>query len=267
MTLRFGCQGWNYPAWVGPFYPPGTKAPAFLETYARVFNLVEIDSTWYATPPLKSVEKWIAATPPGFTFTPKLVREITHERHFVSCEDELARYLEVIRILGPRLGPILIQCPEVFTADGFPFLEEFLRGLPTDLRFAIEFRHTSWFNEETHQLLRDHRVAWTLTEARWVPRKWMLQLGPKPTADFTYMRWMGPDRAITDFSREQVDRTAQLELWAEMIGTLTGAVSTAYLLVNNHFEGHAPNSLRKLQRLLRVPTIEPEDLRPQLDFL
>ena len=78
--LRLGTQGWNYDAWVGPFYPPGTRPAEYLTVYARAFETVEVDSTFYAIPPIKTVRGWYDRTPPGFTFALKLPQEITHER-------------------------------------------------------------------------------------------------------------------------------------------------------------------------------------------
>ena len=66
--VRIGTQGWNYDAWVGPFYPPGTRAAEYLTVYARAFDTVEVDSTFYAIPPAKTVRGWYERTPPGFRF-------------------------------------------------------------------------------------------------------------------------------------------------------------------------------------------------------
>ena len=84
-VLRLGTQGWNYPAWVGPFYPDGTRTTEFLRTYARAFGAVEVDSTFYAIPPASTVRGWAARTPDAFTFALKLPQEITHERRFVDA--------------------------------------------------------------------------------------------------------------------------------------------------------------------------------------
>jgi len=71
-AIRIGTQGWNYPGWVGPFYPAGTRAEDYLRLYARAFATVEVDSTFYAVPPEKVVHSWATKVPDGFRFALKL---------------------------------------------------------------------------------------------------------------------------------------------------------------------------------------------------
>lgn len=261
--LRLGTQGWNYAAWTGSFYPSGTRAPDFLRTYARAFDTVEVDSTFYAVPPTSTIRGWASRTPSHFRFTLKLPQEITHERRFVDAGDVLQLFAERARELGERLGPILIQCSPDFSPVERDALAAFLPQLPPDLQFAIEFRQRGWIADEHLALLRTHRVALALSDGRWIPRKWLLQLCERPTADFSYLRWMGPDRAITDYSHLQVDRSAELDAWAAMIPVLLSQVRTVYGFVNNHFAGHSPASVRMLQERLGLPTIDPQDIGEQ----
>src|SRR5437763_15908345 len=81
MCILNGTQGWNSAAWVGPFYPPGTRDSEFLPTYSRAFRAVEVDSTFYAVPDARAVRAWAERTPPDFTFALKMPKEITHEPH------------------------------------------------------------------------------------------------------------------------------------------------------------------------------------------
>jgi len=262
-TLRLGTQGWNYAAWVGTFYPTGTRPQDFLRTYARAFDTVEVDSTFYAIPPSSTVRGWSSRTPESFTFALKLPQEITHERRFVDAGGVLDEFVDRARELGPRLGPVLIQCGPDFSPLERDALAAFLPLLPADVRFAIEFRQRSWIVPETMELLSAHRVALALSDGRWIPRKWLLQLCERPTADFAYLRWMGPDRAITDYSHIQEDRSAELDAWAAMIPVLLGQVRTVYGYANNHFAGHSPASIRMLQERLGLPTVDPSTLGEQ----
>ncbi|HEX4936902.1 MAG TPA: DUF72 domain-containing protein, partial [Gemmatimonadaceae bacterium] len=105
---RIGTQGWNYDAWVGPFYPTGTRPADFLSVYARAFDTVEVDSTFYAIPPAKTFRSWRSrvAHRPGFVFALKLPQEITHERRFRgNAADVAAEFFDRARELGPALGP------------------------------------------------------------------------------------------------------------------------------------------------------------------
>ena len=262
-VLRLVTQGWNYNAWVGPFYPSGTRPQDFLGTFARAFDTVEVDSTFYAIPPSSTVRGWAARTPESFTFALKMPQEITHERRFVDATSVLEEFVDRARELGSRLGPILIQCGPDFSPAERDALAAFLPLLPADVRFAIEFRQRSWIVPETMDMLTEHRVALALSDGRWIPRKWLLQLCERPTADFAYLRWMGPDRAITDYSHIQEDRSAELDAWAAMIPVLLSRVVTVHGYANNHFAGHSPATIRMLQERLGLPTVDPATLGEQ----
>src|SRR5574340_1555913 len=241
-TVRIGTQGWNYDAWVGPFYPDGTRPTEYLSVYARAFETVEVDSTFYAIPPRRTVEGWAERTPGYFTFALKMPQEITHERRLRDCADVTELFLDRARALGARLGPVLIQLGPDFGPSELPALTAFLASLPRDVRIAVEFRQRAWIHEGVLALLAEHRAALALTDARWIPRKTMLALADRPTADFAYLRWMGPNRNIVDYSRVQVDRTRTLEEWAEAIQALAQKVTAVYGYVNNHYAGHSPAS-------------------------
>jgi uncharacterized protein YecE (DUF72 family) len=262
--IRLGTQGWNYDAWVGPFYPEGTRAVDFLQIYSRAFDTVEVDSTFYATPPSKTVRGWGQRTPPGFIFSLKLPQEITHERRFRDVDDLAKEFFDRARELGDKLGPVLIQLGADFHAGELPALAKFLPTLPEDIAFAIEFRDRAWIHDGVIALLSEHHVALALTDARWSPRKQMLALAERPTADFAYIRWMGADREIADYSRIQIDRSRELELWAGVISRLAAKGRTVYGYVNNHFAGHSPSSARELQRMLNLTPIDPEHLGEQM---
>ncbi len=265
--LRLGCQGWNYPDWVGPFYPEGTRPAEFLGTYARAFDTVEVDSTFYAIPPESTVRGWAARTPDGFTFALKLPQEITHERRFAGSEAVEAAFFARARLLGAKLGTILVQLGPDFSPHERDALEAFLARRPVDLDLAVEFRQREWMRVETLAMLRHHGVALTLTDARWIPRKWMLAACAKPTADHAYIRWMGPDRSITTFGRVLHDRSAELDAWAEALPAILERVRVAYGYVNNHFSGHSPANVRMLQTRLGERVVEPGELREQLPLL
>ncbi|MEP6691166.1 MAG: DUF72 domain-containing protein [Gemmatimonadaceae bacterium] len=264
MTVRVGTQGWNYNAWVGPFFPVGTRPTDFLSVYARAFDTVEVDSTFYAIPPAKTVTGWAERTPAGFTFALKLPQEITHERKLRDSADATALFFERARLLGDKLGPVLIQLGPEFGPAELPALAAFLPLLPRDIKIAVEFRQRGWIHDGILALLAEHNVAVALSDGRWIPRKMMLALAERPTADFAYLRWMGPDRDIVDYSRIQRDRSRELELWAQAIAMLAKRVHTAYGYVNNHFAGHSPSSARELQRLLGQRAVDPSELGEQM---
>ena len=264
--VYLGTQGWNYDAWVGPFYPERTRTTDFLTVYARAFNSVEVDSTFYAIPPSKTVKAWARKTPSDFVFSLRLPQEITHERRLRDVDDLAAEFFERARELGRKLGPILIQLGPDFGPVELPALAHFLPKLPRDIRFAVEFRQRGWIHDGVLALLAEHNVALTVTDGRWIPRKQMLSLAERPTADFVYARWLGPDRGIVDYSRVQVDRTRELELWSSVLWPLVEQGRVAYGYVNNHFGGHSPASVRELQRLMKQTVVDPDAIGEQMSL-
>ena len=266
MSILIGTQGWNYAAWVGPFYPPGTRPAEFLSCYARAFRAVEVDSTFYAVPDAKAVRAWTERTPAEFTFALKMPREITHDLRLRNAADLVQQFADRVRELGPKLGPILLQMGPDFAPDELPALEEFVPALPRDLRFAVELRRRGWMGGEVLRrllaLLSAHGIALALSDGPWIPRQTMLELAAQPTADFLYVRWMGPDREITDYSRVQFDRSEELRAWAEALRR-AAHTKEIYGFFNNHFAGHSPASARQMQRLLGQEPVEPATLRAQ----
>ena len=132
------------------------------------------------------------------------------------------------------------------------------------MNFAIEFRQRAWINEGVLALLKEHRVAVALSDGKWIPRHVVMKLAESPTSDVAYVRWMGPDRSIVDYSRIQVDRTSELEAWAKVLPALAQKARTVYGYVNNHFAGLSPSSVRMLQEMLGIPAVDPAKLGEQL---
>ncbi|PYQ25410.1 MAG: hypothetical protein DMF56_27620 [Acidobacteria bacterium] len=266
MRVLIGTQGWNYAAWVGPFYPPGTRPEEFLSTYARAFRVVEVDSTFYAIPDAKVVRAWMERTPAEFTFALKMPREVTHDRRLRDAEDVVQEFLDRARELGSKLGPVLMQMGPDFAPEEIAALEQFLPALPRDVRFAIEVRDRGWMHANVLprllELLNAHGIALALSDGRWIPRETMVQLAEQSTADFLYVRWMGPNRDITDYSRIQFDRSEQIELWSDVLRRAANT-KEIYGFFNNHFAGHSPASARELQRMLGQTPVDPASLRVQ----
>ncbi|HEY0142253.1 MAG TPA: DUF72 domain-containing protein [Thermoanaerobaculia bacterium] len=266
MGILIGTQGWNYAAWVGPFYPQGTRPSEFLPLYARVFRGVEVDSTFYAVPDARAVRSWGERTPPDFTFTLKMPREVTHDLRLRGADDLVRDFLERVRQLGPKLGPILLQMGPEFGPEELPALEQFLPTLPRDLRFALEVRDSRWMRAEVRsrllELLAHYGIALALSDGKWIRRQTMLELVERATADFLYVRWMGPDRAITDYSHLQFDRSEEIQMWAEVLKSVAHT-KEIYGFFNNHFAGHSPANARQMQRLLGQEPVDPESLRVQ----
>jgi uncharacterized protein YecE (DUF72 family) len=250
--LYLGTQGWSYPSWVGNFYPPRTPQSEFLEQYARQFNTVELDTTFYAVPRESTVAGWRERTPAGFRFSAKFPKLITHEKLLVDCRAETMAFLNIMTQLDQKLGPLLLQMPPSYNATNLDALAAFLETLPTGLRYALEVRHRSWLQVETRAkllaLLALRGVALCLVEHLWMPRLDEL------TSDYVYVRWLGRREDIPDddFSAVRIDRDKHLDSWAEQLAGYLRERVIVYGYFNNHYQGHSPSSVRALQARLAV---------------
>ena len=270
--VHVGCQGWNYDDWVTPpaaaapvFYPHGTRAADMLHVYARAFDTVEVDSTFYAVPAAAVVDAWHKRTPPRFTFALKLPQEITHEFALrPGSAATLAEFCDHARLLQDKLAATLVQLPPHFEADADTVrtLARFLPLLPADLRFAFEFRHPSWLREDVVELLNKHNAALALVEGQWIARRAQWQRVETLAADFAYVRFMGA-RDLTRFDAVQRPQAPNLALWAEAVRRLSDRFGRVYVYFSNFYEGHAPSSANALKRLLGQPVVQPADLDDQ----
>ena len=138
--LHLGLPFWGFEGWQGGLYTEDSRASDFLNQYGRVFNSVEGNTTFYATPPQRTVEKWGHESPEGFRFCFKLPRAITHDAMLDGVRDEVHAFLERLAPLRKKLGPLMIQLPPAFGARELPRLESFLAELPADYRYAVELR-------------------------------------------------------------------------------------------------------------------------------
>lgn len=146
--LRVGCAIWAYDGWANSFFPPGLPKVKRLAAYAERFHAVEGNTTFYAIPSAATVEGWAAQTPESFRFVPKFPRTITHDLLLENAERETAAFIEALRRLGVRLGPLMIQLPPRFGPDRLAILQSYIARLPDDLAITVEVRHPSWFEAE-----------------------------------------------------------------------------------------------------------------------
>ena len=159
MKLRAGTSGYAFKEWRGSFYPPELHSEEMLAFYASSFPTVEINNTFYRLPKEHVLLEWAAQVPESFTFAIKASQRITHHARLKPDGASAVEFLlKNLLVLGPRLGPILFQLPPNLKKD-LPRLQAFLDTLPPDRRYAIEFRHESWFDDDTFGALRARDVA------------------------------------------------------------------------------------------------------------
>ena len=263
IKVHLGTQGWDYPAWVGPFYPPGARPQEFLSIYTRAFDTVEVDSTYYATPAEHVVRGWAEKVAAGFTFALKLPEDLSPAGDAAPDPARLALFCERARLLGDHLGPVLIQLGAQTGPERWEAVERFLAALPQGMRWAVEVRQRAWVGPKLLDLLRRHGLALALVEGRWLPRDQMIDLAIHPTAEFAYVRWIGTGQRLEDVGHVQIDRERELAVWAMALAALAARVQSVYGYFSNQFQGHAPASARAMQRLIGQKIVEPDNLGAQ----
>lgn len=261
-AIHLGTQGWAYPDWIGAFYPPHSKQEDYLPFYARVFDTVELDTTFYHPPKPAIVRSWEKRVPANFRFAAKVPRAITHDAALAGCAAELAAFVRALDPLGEKLGPLLVQLPAEFQRDPARSrtLSEFLAAAPRGVKMAVEFRDVSWYVEETYDQLREHGAALAWTAWRELPS------APVVTADFLYVRWLGVREWVGKYDRVTVDRGAEHDFWERELRRALPEVREVYGYFNNHWAGHSPASANEMKRRLGLTAAEPRDLwhQPEL---
>ncbi|HKW60557.1 MAG TPA: DUF72 domain-containing protein [Candidatus Dormibacteraeota bacterium] len=173
--LYAGTSGFSYAAWKGRFYPAALPGSKMLRHYAERLTGVELNGSFYRTPPETTLEKWAGETPPGFRFCMKANRGLTYSAEAFDKVGLARIFTQRIATLGERLGPVLLQFPPM-RRKNVRLLDDLLTALARPA--AVEFRHESWFDEDVYRALRDHGGALVVTdEAKW-PRAPVVVVGP-----------------------------------------------------------------------------------------
>jgi uncharacterized protein YecE (DUF72 family) len=254
-VIRLGCSGWDYRDWADVFYKD--KDESKLRAYSRIFNTAEINSTFYSYPQPGIVFGWAKYTPQDFKFAVKLNRLITHEKmlEISKVGDDLKRFCE---LMGPlqetgKLACILIQLPPgmKFRKDS---IEAFLKKLPLDLRFALEYRNETWLTDEAHNLMTDYNVAAVAVDETLLPPETRL------TADIAYVRWHGRGKTMWYNYRYSKDELAE---WVPKLKE-TSQNAEVYGYFNNHYHGYAPENCIDVLDMLGMATPEQKETRQRI---
>ncbi len=230
MRVLVGTSGYSYKEWKGGFYPSDLAAGRFLGFYGEHLPTVEINNTFYRMPTSKLVEGWAAEVPETFTFALKAPQRITHIARLQNAAAELAQtFVKIASVLGPRLGPLLFQLPP-FQKKDLPRLAAFLESLPKGPRYAFEFRHASWFDDEVWATLGAHGASLCVAEGE------SLESPLVATADWGYVRL-----------RKDEYPDALVASWAEKIRAQRWKEAFVYI---KHDEGNAPLVAKRLAAAL-----------------
>lgn len=264
--IHIGTQGWAYDVWEDRFYPPGTRSEDRLSTYARAFDVVEVNSTFYGAPPAERFENWRRETPEGFRFSVKVPGEITHEARLEGHPKRLEEFCRRAGGLGEKLGAVLVQLPPDFgPEEGGEALAAFLDSRPSGPNFAVEFRDPAWLNEEVLGLLHRQGVSLAVSQGQWLGARSALRAVRRAPGPLLYVRWMGKDRPDSPPPPGEglIERSGEREAWVRVLREAAEKKDTVFGFYNDDYEGHAPESARRTQRRLGQDAVEPAELSEQ----
>lgn len=237
-----GCSGWSYSSWQGPFYPKEMENRAWLPYYSRIFNYVEIDSTFYNIPSESMVKNWERRTPENFRFTAKFPKIITHEKKFKNVQRELELFYQRMVPLKEKLIALLIQLPTSYKLkeglEDFSSYNFFFEG---EFRYAVEVRHSSWFSDLAYNFFKNNNIAMVWSQMD------RLQTPPVVTSDFVYLRLIG-DRRLEEnqFDKIRIDRIEEIRNWANKMKEVKQNekdVKIGIVAANNHYGGYGPGTV------------------------
>jgi uncharacterized protein YecE (DUF72 family) len=255
-----GCPGWGVKTWVGRLFPTATRPTEFLERYARVFNAVEGNTTFYALPTREIVERWRDQVPAEFRFCFKFPREITYDKLLIDGAAEVQTFLDRVAPLGDKLGTLMLQLPPRFDGSQLPRLGAFLASLPTGLRYAVELRHEAFFVDGRDQsdvlaLLRERGVDLVTMDTRGLHAGKSLALvevrARKPTLP-VLVRTTADRPIIRCVPHEQLDAARHfVESWAQQVARWIGEAKRPYFFMHAPDDTFAPENAYAFHAMVR----------------
>jgi uncharacterized protein YecE (DUF72 family) len=239
-NIYIGTSGFSYKGW-GPKFYEGVPQRLWLEHYAKHYNSVEINNSFYRLPATTTYSSWRKCTPAGFRFAIKGSRYITSTLQLKDAQQAITNFFDRAQALEEKLSVVLWQLPPFlhFDPDTLVTFLQLLQSNPigANVRHSLEPRHHSWFNPEYYQVLRSHNVGHCIAHSqRWPSAE-------EVTTDFMYLRFHGaPQLYATSYTNQQ------LQDWADKAQNWLLEGKDIYAYFNN--EGHAITNSQSLGQLL-----------------
>lgn len=249
-----GTSGFSFPDWVGPFYPPGTKADGMFDIYIRHFDMVELNFTFYSMPGEATFRNLLDRSPKGFEFWVKVNRQITHKRDLTVAEPFYGA-ARTIQDAG-KLGGLVLQFPQSFkrTEPNRRFLAAAFDAFP-DMPLAVEFRDSSWDTPATVEGLRNKSISLIVPDAP--PIAGLFHPPPVATSRTGYLRLHSRDASKWyqglaqryDYSYSTAELQAIRRQWSPIEPT----VDRIYVMFNNCHRGQAAQDAAAFKSMLTDP--------------
>lgn len=217
LQVHVGCVTWGTKDWVGEVYPPGTKESKFWEAYAKQFDCMELNATFYQVYNAETIAKWKerVAPNPGFLFCPKFPKQISHVSSLKAAYELTTTFYEGILAFGGKLGPLFLQLSEYFGPERFTELESYLKQLPKEVQVFVELRHERWFSDKQWQekifsMFRSLNIGAVITDAAGRRDAVHMHL---PTRS-VFIRFVGNHAHPTNFQRAD-DWVERIKSWQQ----------------------------------------------------
>lgn len=243
MKIFIGCSGYSYDDWKGDFYPDDMPQDEWLVFYAKKFDTVEINNSFYKFPENESIEKWLSQSPANFRFSIKGHRFFTHLKKFNvddSFKEKLDNFQSSLEPLKEKAGCVLWQLAGNLHKN-IPKLEAFCRELDKDFTHVLEFRHQSWFDEDVYEFMKKNNTAFCILSAPGnLPEDLIV------THKTAYVRFHGK-REWYDYLYSE----KELKEWKKRLSGLKN-IEQLFVYFNNDKHGNAVKNAITLKKLLKA---------------
>lgn len=236
MEVLIGTSGWTYDDWRSVFYSPDLPKNRWLSYYMRQFPTVELNASFYRSLRVEMYARWYDLSPPGFIWSVKVNRFITHIKQLTDCDEAVQRFLASVAPLKEKLGPLLVQLPPRmdFNREALVALRQLI---PPPRKLSLEARNKGWITADAFDTLKALQIAWCISDTAG-----RYPYAEEITADFTYIRLHGSQVLYRSSYTEE-----ELYRWAENIATWG---KDAFVYFDNDYLGHAPCNAARLKALM-----------------
>jgi uncharacterized protein YecE (DUF72 family) len=232
--ISVGCAKWGRKDWVGKIYPKGTKEVDFLEHYARFFNCIELNATFYRIPSFKQTSNWKSKVGKDFKFCPKFTDQISHVKRLKDVQNLTDQFLDGVSGFGENLGPVFLMPHPGMGPKSLDTIEMFIQSVPKDIRLFVELRHDHWYSDRqsfksVFDMFERNEVGSIITDAS--GRRDCVHM--RLTTPDAFIRFVGNGLHPSDYAR--IDEWVQrIKLWMQQ------GIQKVYFFMHQHEEIHSP---------------------------
>ena len=250
-NIHVGCAGWAYKDWKGSFYPKSLQSSEYLSYYSKFFDFVEINSTFYNIPSENTINLWGEKTPDKFRFSVKIWKDITHSKNYFNIREKINSFFKPFHSIQNKISIYLLQFPPNFryTTVNLEKLQEILELLPVEIKYAIELRNNSWFDEKIIGKLNKSQNKYFVLSYRF-----KTQIYYPEAQRIQYIRMIG-DRDLTKFNKIQRKKIGAFNEVYKLVQNYSKMpqITDVFVIFNNHFRGFSPHDVNEFKKKMGLP--------------